>query len=223
MEDLGAIDRSRLAQFEQVFEAGQTVFAEGDLAERCYILQQGRIRLVKKIRATERSLTVLKPGDLLGEDALLEGARRAATAVTLSEARVLSLDRRTFGELLAGDAGVATRLVGQLVRRLRSAEEQLENAMLRDTPSRIVNTLLRVAGATLGSESPEGVVIQISPLELSSRVGLDVDSVKRSVQQLRDGGYLQITDERIVVPDVGALRRLYELLGMKEEVRGDAG
>ena len=48
---------------------------------------------------------------------------------------------------------------------------------------------------------------------------LDVDTVKRVVQQLRDGGYLRILDERVIVPDLEALRRLYQLLGMKEEVR----
>ena len=90
---------------------------------------------------------------------------------------------RAFGVLLAGNAEVATRLVGQLVRRLRDAEEQLENAMLRDRPSRVVNTLLRLAA--LHDRTAEGHVLSISPLELSSRVGLDVDAVKRAVFEER--------------------------------------
>jgi len=44
--------------------------------------------------------------------------------------------------------------------------------------------------------------------------------VKRAVQQLRDGGYLRIIDEKVLVPDLDALRQLYQLLGMKEDVRG---
>ena len=67
---------------------------------------------------------------------------------------------------------------------------------------------------------PDGYVLSVSPLELSSRVGLDVDAVKRAVQQLRDGGYLRIRDETIIIPDLDAMRQLYELLGTKEEVRG---
>jgi hypothetical protein len=90
--------------------------------------------------------------------------------------------------------------------------------MLRDHPSRIVNTLLRQASGL--EPGPEGHVLQISPLELASRVGLDVDAVKKSVQQLRDGGYLRIREERIVLPDIEALKQLYHLLGMNEEVRG---
>jgi len=220
MEELGDAERARLLErFGRSFEAGATIYSQGEPADACFIVQEGRVRLVKRIRSAERSLGVLRSGDLFGEDALLpKAAVRSATALALTEVTLLGLDRRTFGVLLSGNPEVASRLVEQLVQRLRDAEEQLENAVLRDNPSRVVNTLIRLAsGAETG---PEGHVLAVSPLELSSRVGLDVDAVKRAVQQLRDGGYLRIVNEQIVLPDLEALRRLYHLLGMKEEVRG---
>ncbi len=219
MDRLEEEQRSALfSRYGRTFPAGATIYGEGDDSVACYLVEEGRVRLVKKIRAAERSLTVLGPGDLFGEDALLPRAHRGASALALTELRVLALDRETFGALVAGNPEVAARLVEQLVRRLRAAEEQLENAMLKDHPSRVVNTLLRVAALT--EPGPEGVVVSMTPLELSSRVGLDVDAVKRAIQQLRDGGYLRIDDERIVLGDLDALRSLYDLLGMKEEVRG---
>jgi CRP-like cAMP-binding protein len=219
MDELGEAERKRLLErFGRSFDAGQTVYSEGDPAEQCFLVQEGRVRLLKRIRSTERSLTILRKGDLFGEDALLDGtALRGATAVALNEVVVLALDRKTFGALLTGNPEVAGRLVTQLVRRLRDAEEQLENATLRDHPSRVVNTLVRLAGGV--SPGPEGHVLAVTPLELAARVGLDVDAVKRAVGQLRDGGYLKIAEERIVLPDLDALKRLYRLLGMKEEVR----
>lgn len=219
MNDLGEAERAKLFErFGRSFEAGASIYSEADSADFCYLIQDGRVRLVKRIRSAERSLTVLRPGDLFGEDALVPEAVRGASAVALTDVSVLALDRQTFGVLLSSTPEVALRLVEQLVRRLRHAEEQLENAMLRDQPSRVINTLLRLAASS--ARAPEGHVVTISPLELSSRVGLDVDAVKRAVQQLRDGGYLRIQDERIILPDLGALRQLYDLLGMKEEVRG---
>lgn len=219
MQELGTAERQRLFErFGKSYAPGEVVYEEGSASEHCYLLQEGRVRLVKRIRGSERSLTVLKPGDLFGEDALLAKTARSASAVALTQAAVLALDKKTFGVLLSGNTEVATRLVEQLVRRLRNAEEQLENAMLRDQPSRVVNTLLRLAATA--DTSPEGHVFSISPLELSARVGLDVDAVKRAVQQLRDGGYLRIVDEKVMVPDLDALRQLYQLLGMKEDVRG---
>lgn len=218
MDELGTAERARLFErFGRSYEANAQIYAEGDAADTCFLVQEGRVRLVRHIRSAERSLTVLRPGDLFGEDALLPTAVRTASAVALTPVTVLALDRRTFGVMLSGNAEVATRLVEQLVRRLRDAEEQLENAMLRDHPSRVVNTLVRLAAGSVPTE--DGYAVQVSPLELSSRVGLDVDTVKRVVQQLRDGGYLRIIEERVVVPDLEALRRLFQLLGMKEEVR----
>jgi CRP-like cAMP-binding protein len=220
MEDLGDAERTRLVErFGRRFSAGDVLYREGEAADACYILQEGRIRLVKRVRSADRSLSVLRPGDLLGEDALLNRADRAASAIALTDVTVLALDQTTFSRLLSGNPDVATRMVRQLVRRLRDAEEQLENTMLRDHPSRVVNTLIRLASTT--EKGAEGYALAVSPLDLSSRASLDVDAVKRAVQQLRDGGYLRIVDEKIVIPDLGALRQLYELLGMKEEVRGD--
>ncbi len=47
------------------------------------------------------------------------------------------------------------------------------------------------------------------------------DPVKRAVQLLREGQYLRVNDERLEVPDIEAMRRLYTLLGVKDEIRGD--
>jgi len=219
MDELGEAERQRLRErFGRSFQAGQTIYTEGDAADQCFLVQEGRVRLLQRIRSTERSLTILRTGDLFGEDALLETAmERGSTAVALNRVVVLALDRKTFGALLTSNPQVAGRMVEQLVRRLRDAEEQLENATLRDHPSRVVNTLVRLAGGVRPTD--EGHVLAVTPLELAARVGLDVDAVKRAVGQLRDGGYLRIAEERIVLPDLDALKRLYRLLGMKEEVR----
>ncbi|MBK8172121.1 MAG: Crp/Fnr family transcriptional regulator [Sandaracinaceae bacterium] len=219
MSDLGSDEKVRLFErFGRRFSQNDTIFKEGDEGDTCFLVHEGRVRLVKRIRSADRSLTVLRPGDLFGEDALLAKSHRTASALALTDVMVLALDRATFGMMLAGSPQVATGFVEQLVRRLRDAEEQLENAMLTDHPSRVVNTLLRLASVT--DTSSEGYSLALSPLELSSRVGLDVETVKRAVIQLRDGGYLKIVEERIIVPDIEPLRRIYQLLGVKEEVRG---
>lgn len=211
--DFGA---SLLARFGASYETDTAVYSQGEPATLCFVLREGRVRLSKRVRNAERSLSVLRPGELFGEEALIDGAARSAGATALTPVTVLALNRETFGELLAGDPEMSRVLVGQLVARLRHTEEQLENAMLRDQPSRIVNTLLRMADG----KGP-GAILQISPLDLSSRVGLDVGAVKRGVLQLKEAGYLTIDDEQVCIPDIAALRDLYGLLGEKEGIRGD--
>src|SRR5580704_10092498 len=79
----------------------------------------GRVRLLKHVAMAERSLAVVKPGDLFGEGAMLEGTTYGSTAVAMTHGTVLALDRATFRLLLESHPPVATRAVDQLVRRLR--------------------------------------------------------------------------------------------------------
>ncbi|MBX3182007.1 MAG: Crp/Fnr family transcriptional regulator [Polyangiaceae bacterium] len=219
------LDQERLlARFGQRFTTGDVVFSEGDAATHAFLLQEGRVRLIKRVGAVERSLRVVRPGDLFGESALLQGAPRNSTAVALSDGAVLALDHETFQHVLSANPAVGTRVLHQLIRRLRDAEDQIEILMLRDSQAKVVVALLKSAQHSLGSRGGvEGAVtLSVSPLDLSVRVGLDVDTVKRTVQQLRESGYISIVDETIEIPDAGALRELYSLLGVKDQIRGPA-
>ena len=220
MEDFTAAERERLLlRFGRRFSSGEVIFREGDLGADAFLLQEGRVRLIKRVRAVERSLMVLRPGDLFGESAFLQGAPRSSTAIALSDGAALALDNATFQNLVENNRSVASRMVQQLVRRLRDAEDQIEIMMLRDTQSKIVNALLKLAQQT-HADGRTGALLQISPMELSTRVGLDVETVKHGVQKLREGQYVRVVDEKVEIPDIESLRRLFQLLGLKDEIQG---
>ena len=220
MEDFGTAERERLLQrFGKRLTAGQIIYREGELGSEAFLLQEGRVRLIKRVRTAERSLMVLRPGDLFGESAFIAGALRSSTAIALSDGTALALDQPTFQNLLENNRAVAARVVQQLVRRLRDAEDQIEIMMLRDTQSKIVDALLKLAQQV--PLDPKGaVLLQLSPMELSTRVGMDVETVKRGVQKLREGQYLRVAGERIEISDLESLKRLFLLLGLKEEIQG---
>jgi hypothetical protein len=72
-------------------------------------------------------------------------------------------------------------------------------------------------------DRPGGKIeLSLSPMELSTHVGLDVDTVKRVVQQLRDAGYLHIVEESMEIPDVGAVTELVSLLEVKGQLAGSS-
>lgn len=227
-EDLGPQERSSLfGRYGRRFTAGETLLREGTPAKETLLVHEGRVRLLRRVAMTDRSLAILRAGDLFGEGALLEGATYGSTAIALSDGAALVLDRATFRTLLARHPDVATRVVEQLVRRLRAAEDQIEIMMLRGVESKVAGALLKLATGPTGVSSDAAVNVQangaavtISPLELSMRVGLHVDVVKRTIQRLRDRQYLRVVGERIEIADVEALRQLYVLLGTRDELAG---
>jgi CRP/FNR family transcriptional regulator, cyclic AMP receptor protein len=213
-----------LSRYGRRFSAGTVLFRDGEPATEAFLLQDGRVRLLKQAGRMERSLRVVRPGDLFGESALLRGAARSSTAVALDEVVTLAFDHATFEQVLATSPEVAGRVLNQLIRRMRDAEDQIEILMLRDGQSKVVVALMKFAQQEqLAGADPSGQIsLTLSPLELSAQVGLDVDTVKRIVAQLRETGHIRIQDERVEVPNLDSLRDLYSLLGIKDQLRGQA-
>ena len=222
MDESPPSDDRLLARYGRRFSPGTVVFREGDPSDAVFLLQSGRIRLFKQVGAIERSLRVVRPGDLFGELALLEGSRRQSTAVALDESLALGFDHATFHQVAQTNPDVGLRVIEQVVRRLRDAEDQIEILMVRDHQSKVVVALMKLAQRELGGpeQSSGQVTLQISPLELSAQVGLDVEVVKRVVSQLRDTGYVRIQDERVELSSLETLRELYSLLSIKDQLRG---
>jgi len=217
-----------LSRYGRRFAAGTVLFRDGDPATEAFLLQDGRVRLLKQAGRMERSLRVVRPGDLFGESALLRGAARSSTAVALDDVVTLAFDHATFEQVLATSPEVAGRVLNQLIRRMRDAEDQIEILMLRDGQSKVVVALMKFAQQEQQAQADEArnplgqISLTLSPLELSAQVGLDVDTVKRIVAQLRETGHIRIQDERVEVPNLDSLRDLYTLLGIKDQLRGQA-
>lgn len=84
------------------YRAGQTVIAQGDEADCCYIIKQGLCEVLIKAEGASDSTPValLEQGQWFGEDALLSGKPRNATVVMATDGELMRLDRKDFDELL---------------------------------------------------------------------------------------------------------------------------
>ncbi|HEX3694433.1 MAG TPA: FAD-dependent oxidoreductase [Polyangia bacterium] len=108
------------------FEPGQTVFNEGELGDRVYILLSGRAEVVRRRLgasgekagdAGEQVFATLGPGDCFGEMALLGSAPRNATVRCLEAMTVLSIPKREFGLLAANVPGLRASFEQVMARR----------------------------------------------------------------------------------------------------------
>jgi CRP/FNR family transcriptional regulator, cyclic AMP receptor protein len=201
------------------FAPGEIVYKQGDPAEVAYFVEEGRVRIFTRVGGLERNLRVVGPNDLFGDGALAPPGSYDGTAICVDHARAIAFDLGSLPGLVREAPAVGARLVVRLAERAREAEERIEISMLRDGQLRVVVGLLRAARhRTAAVEGP--AALNITPLELSARVGLDVTAVKRAVHQLREAQYVQIVDERLTILDLGALSQLQGLLETGEEIQG---
>lgn len=105
---MSTIDNYELMQVSDAlksiaFKKGDYIIKEGESGDVFYILEEGECIATKTIKAGKPAEEILKyhSGDYFGERALIKGEPRAANIIVVSpNAKVISLDRVSFGRLL---------------------------------------------------------------------------------------------------------------------------
>ena len=101
--DLAGPDLDSLAErAEKVsFDAGDTIVAEGDPADRFYVIARGEVSITRRSSdGDEIELGTLGPGQFFGEVGILAETRRTATVRALSDVELLALSWDEFRESL---------------------------------------------------------------------------------------------------------------------------
>jgi CRP/FNR family cyclic AMP-dependent transcriptional regulator len=190
--------------------ANATIFQKGDPGLSMVAVVSGRVKICTySAEGKELVLNIIDRGGLFGEIAVLDGQPRSADAVALEESEVLVLERARLLPFLTANPEIPTRLIGVLCQRLRQTSEALEDALLRDAPSRVARGLLRLAG-TFGK--PEAsrlrIDIKLSQQQIANLIGISRESTNKYIVDWSRAGYLQVDNGLITILDRAALESL---------------
>jgi CRP-like cAMP-binding protein len=136
LQGLAASDLDRILGISEsvLFEAGETVFEEGERGDHFYIIVRGEVELRKRSGNEQKKLALLREGQAFGEMALLNQTPRSASAHALVDTYMLSVSRAAFGQILGGDT-LAVRLLRNLSRALWATSVRLASKQARKTRS----------------------------------------------------------------------------------------
>lgn len=136
-ELLDGEDRRALAEVVDLvrLSEGETLFRAGEPGESLYLVRAGEVELSIQDNVGQKiTLDTAALGDFFGEIALLDAGPRTATAVALSDAELIELDRDDLLLLFTKKPDAALHMLAAMGRMTRKAD-----ALLRTRVSRNVN------------------------------------------------------------------------------------
>ena len=105
----------------QVVAEGLTIFNEGDIGDRAYIVQDGRVEIFRyNGEGNEVVLGTVEKGGIFGEMALIDDQPRMATARAAVPTTIIAVPRDVFAKKLAKCDPFIRGLLGIFVRNIRS-------------------------------------------------------------------------------------------------------
>lgn len=82
------------------FSLGSTIIREGDSGDECYLIQSGRVRVLREVDGRTVTLATCQAGDLIGERAILKDEPRSATVRATEDVVLLQITREAFDRIL---------------------------------------------------------------------------------------------------------------------------
>jgi CRP-like cAMP-binding protein len=182
-------------------ESGETLFRKGDAGSQLYGILSGAL----KVTATGTDgkdvlFTLMGPGEVLGEIALLDAQARSATVSAVEKTELLSLNRRELIPFLERHPRVAIELAAVLAARVRRLSERAEDRQTMPLPGRIAKHLLDLAGSH-GKRPIVGgpVEVRLPQQDLADLVGVTRESVNKQLRGWEEEGVVQLGRGKVVL------------------------
>ncbi|AEH40213.1 MULTISPECIES: Crp/Fnr family transcriptional regulator [Treponema] len=195
-------------RFAKKFQRGSVIFAEFDVGESFYLVQSGRVRLIKIINGKERYLDVLQPGEIFGEMSILDNSPRSASAVAYDDVVALEFNRENFEVLMMGNPAIAMRLLKTFVRRIYTQKRRFMILTIQDSTARVGDVFLMLDETQPHVDrSSDARSFDISIEEIARWAGLSDREVQDALRRLSDQRKVECQERRIVVKNMTDLNR----------------
>lgn len=182
---------------------GTVLFREGDSGNELYIVSSGKLKVGRESPdGRENLLSVVGPGEMIGELTLFDPGTRSTTVTAVSQAELLSLEHNDLMTWLKDRPQAAMNLLRALAQRLRRTNDTVGDLVFSDVPGRVAKALLDLA-QRFGKQGPDGILVahDLTQEELAQLVGASRETVNKALADFAARGWLRLEARAVVILD----------------------
>jgi len=188
---------------ERGYPKNSVILFEDDPGDALYVVVTGLVKVVLIGEdGREVILSVLKEGDFFGEMSLIDDQPRSAHVIAMEDSSLVVLRREDFQHRIREAPGVALGMLKAMSRRLREADEKIGGLVLLDVNGRVAKLLLSMADENDGVQ----ITRRVTHHTIAQMVGSSRETVSRTMRDLADRGYIEVTRKVIAIRNRPALQ-----------------
>jgi CRP/FNR family transcriptional regulator, cyclic AMP receptor protein len=193
---LRSLDRTQRESFERRCQwrhahAKEWLLEQNDVGTDIYFLSSGVVRvLITPTPDREVILGDIEAGGYFGEMAAIDGQPRSAGILAITDATIAIMPAAVFRELLHDHPDVSLQLLQQLVGRIRTLDQRVNEFSSMDVKHRVYAELLRRSRPDPANQRQ--AVVSPPPVhsDIAARVSTRREMVARELKSLERSGLL---------------------------------
>jgi CRP/FNR family transcriptional regulator, cyclic AMP receptor protein len=190
------------------FSKAQRIYAEGDAADRLYVVVSGAVKLSRTWPFGRGLIRILGPPEMFGALSLFDPGPRRASAIALSDVRAATIDHQAIRSIIQAHPSIAEQFLQILARRLKRTNDDLSDHMFTDATGRVAKCLLQLARRV---GVPEGnalrVVHNLTQTEIAQLAGVSRETVSISMTNFARRGWIRVDGPSVLIRNPERLAR----------------
>jgi len=177
---------------------GSRLFAQGELANEMFYLDQGQIQLsVISVQGRRAIVGILTAGDFCGETCLAGEPKQLATATCIADSVVARIAQPIVTRAIQQDPGFAEFCVTYFLNRSARLTERLISQFFDSSESRLARILLQLSNH--GSERGPTVIRNLDQEALAQLIGTSRSRTNYFMNKFRELGHIRYDGYNYVV------------------------
>jgi len=195
-------------RFARTYQAGEMIFSEFEPGDNFYLIQSGRVQLVKLVGDYEKTLDILQPSEMFGEMAILENSPRSATAIALDTVTVLEFNSQNFEVLMLGNPQIALKLLKMFCKRIYDSKRRVMILTLEEPQAKVADVFLMLdESQTDIDKSSERREFMVTVDGVAHWAGMAVNETKVILGHFVNQSRVEITKDKIIVRNINDFAR----------------
>lgn len=195
-------------KFGKVYNPGEILFCEFEPGNDFYLIKEGKVKILKTVGNSFKTLDVLESGDILGEMAILEEQPRSATAIAVTEVKALNFNRANFEVLMTKNPALAMKLLTIFSTRIYDQKRRLMILLMDDLVGKVADVFIMLYEKQYSPEQVQDVTLNVTGEEVASWCAQPVTEVQKVITQFVKNGKIDVYSNRIVIHNIHDFHRI---------------
>jgi CRP/FNR family cyclic AMP-dependent transcriptional regulator len=203
-------DLSLFNRFACNFKKEEVIFFEHEPGDSFYLIQSGRVKIVKILGNIEKIIDILNPGEFFGEMALLEEAPRTASIIALEECTLLEFNKANFTSLVEGNPQIGISLLKLFTRRIYDQKRRFQILTLNDLEGKIADVFLLLSEMQATEETFDDTGerdLEATTSDIAHWAGIPTKDCTDILSRLQETRKIEIRSGRITVNNINEMKR----------------